>query len=139
MSSELEQFNAHQEDVRRRVDSLARSIFILSGGALTLSIGLFTGGKIQLEDQALLECLSLSWWALFLSITLLTVDLVAIIIRDYDFGERWRRQLDGGPGVVHRKWLEWLIVSLAGLGIVAFLTGMLGLAWVATSYVGGAN
>ncbi len=135
MSSELEQFNAHQEDVRRRVDSLVRSIFLLSGGALTLSIGLFAGGKVQLHDQALLECLRQSWWALFVSITLLTAALVSIIIRDYAFGERWRRQLDGGPEAAHYMWQEWLIVTLAILGILVFLGGMLGLAWVATGYL----
>ena len=45
MADNLELFNAHQEDVRRRADSLAKSIFVLSGGTLTVSIGVFTGSS----------------------------------------------------------------------------------------------
>jgi len=37
----LEQFNTHQQDIRARTDSLARAVFVLSGGALSISIGIF--------------------------------------------------------------------------------------------------
>jgi hypothetical protein len=43
MADSLELFNSHQEDVRRRVDSLGKAILILAGGTLTVSIEIFTG------------------------------------------------------------------------------------------------
>ena len=37
----IDRFSAYQTDTRQRVDTLIKSIFVLSGGALTISIGVF--------------------------------------------------------------------------------------------------
>lgn len=37
----LDRVSAHLTDTRQRVDTLIKSIFVLSGGALTISIGVF--------------------------------------------------------------------------------------------------
>jgi len=68
MAGDLELFNAHQEDVRRRADSLAKAIFVLSGGTLTVSIGIFTGGSAPELTTDLLCVLKASWWSLFFAI-----------------------------------------------------------------------
>jgi len=41
MADEWELFSAHQEDVRRRLDSLVRAVFVLANGMLAISIGIF--------------------------------------------------------------------------------------------------
>lgn len=139
MSDALQQFNAHQEDVRRRADSLVRAMFLLSGGALTVSIGIFTKQEALPLSPGFASVLSYSWWSLFLSILLLVLCLVAIISRDYAFGERWRRAIDrpGSDEPGQLIWPEILIWSLAVGGLVTFSIGMLGLAWVATGLVKG--
>ncbi len=135
MSTDLELFNAHQEDVRRRADSLARVIFILAGGTLTLSITIFTGDKAPELSADLICALKVSWWALFLSIVFLVLALTAIIARDYAFGERWRKKMNdenvdasGSPTVV-----EMVIWVLAIIGLLMFLVGLLGQAYVASN------
>ncbi len=140
MADDNEQFYAHQEDVRRRADSLVRALFVLSGGALTVSIGFFGGSSRSLLSPELILVLQSSWWSLFVSILCLASSLVAIIGRDYAFGERWREKLDGkredapnGPG-----WCELLIWILASVGFVSFFVGMIGLAYVASSAVSNA-
>ena len=133
--NENELFNAHQEDVRRRTDSLAKAIFILAGGTLTLSISIFTNNKaLQLSSN--LSCaLKISWWALFFSIVFLVIALTTIIARDYAFGERWRRKLKGEKLDVSGSptFVEVVIWVLAILGLISFLLGFLGQAYVATN------
>lgn len=133
MATDLELFNAHQEDVRRRADSLARAIFILAGGTLTLSITIFTGENAPELNLDLMCALKMSWWSLFLSIVLLVLGLTTIIARDYVFGERWRKQLNGEnvDATGNPTFVEVAIWALALLGLLAFLAGLLGQAYVA--------
>ena len=135
MATELELFNAHQEDVRRRADSLSRAIFVLAGGTLTLSITIFTGESAPKLSEGLTSALKISWAALFTSIVFLVLALTVIIARDYAFGERWRRKINeksvdviGSP-----KFIEVVIWVLAILGLLGFLLGLLGQAYVATN------
>lgn len=137
MADSLELFNSHQEDVRRRADSLAKAIFILAGGTLTVSIGIFTGSSAPLLTYELSCVLKASWWALIFAIIFLILTLSTIIARDYVFGERWRKQLDGHEiDVIGKPTLvEAVIWVFAILGILAFIGGLLGQAYVASKMV----
>lgn len=135
MADSLELFNAHQEDARRRADSLAKSIFILSGGTLTVSIGIFTGLSAPALTPELTCILKASWWGLFLAIIFLTLTLLVILARDYCFGERWRKGISDKSIDVSGKptYVETIIWVLAFFGILTFLGGMFGQAYVATN------
>ena len=146
MADGLEQFNTHQQDLRNRAQSLVRAIFVLAGGALTVSIGVFAGPngqKLGCKETLLLQ---ISWLSLFLCILLFVFSLTAIIQRDYDFGERWRQKrkeekqkaLEKGDIDEMRPEMERLIWRLSYGGLAAFCIGMLGLAIVAISVVGNA-
>lgn len=137
MPDNLELFNAHQEDVRRRADSLAKSIFILSGGTLTVSIGIFTGSHAPVLSSGLSSILKVSWWGLFLAIILLALTLIIIIARDYAFGERWRKQLNGQNIDVsgNPTFVEKIIWVFTIIGALAFLIGILGQAYVASNVI----
>jgi cellulose synthase/poly-beta-1,6-N-acetylglucosamine synthase-like glycosyltransferase len=133
MAEDLEMFNAHQEDVRRRADFLAKSIFILSGGTLTVSIGIFSGS----HAPALSCILKASWWGLFLAIIFLALTLITIIARDYAFGERWRKKINGQNIDVsgNPTFVEKVIWVLAIICTLAFLAGILGQAYVASNVI----
>ncbi len=136
MADNLELFNSHQEDVRRRADSLVRAIFILAGGTLTLSIGIFTKATAPKLNETLACILKGSWWSLFIAIVLFVLALATIIARDYAFGEKWRMQINGKLNETSRPvWVEVVIWSFAILGLISFLFGLLGQAYVATSLV----
>ena len=64
---ELELFNTHQEDSRKRTEFLAKAIFLISGGALSLSINLFLGEKSPKVPLEFLDVLRYAWYALFAS------------------------------------------------------------------------
>ena len=65
----LEQNHAERESIRARVDSLGNAIFLISGGALSVSIGVMVraGGEGQLSAQAV-KLASQSWYLLVVSI-----------------------------------------------------------------------
>lgn len=138
MSSETEMFNTHQQDTRNRTDSLIKAILLISGGALTVSIGLFLQeGRLPLTECSLIT-IRLSWWFLFTTIISGVLTLYIIIMRDYFFGERWRKKIDGDTQIDASgtpSYIEVLILIFGNLGVFSFILGMLCLAYVATATV----
>jgi hypothetical protein len=135
MSSE--EFNKHQQDVRTRTDSFAKAIFVLSGGALSISIGLFLNSKSQLTVD-LVPYLQVSWGLLATTILSLVVMLFLIIARDYRFGERWRSSLDGvleGRAENHAPW-DRVIWLLGFISLASFLFGFGLLVYSAIAFLG---
>lgn len=65
-SGRIISFNQHQQDARGRLDTIAKAVFLLAGGALTLSINAFTGKDSVPIDCELAAYLKLSWGFLFL-------------------------------------------------------------------------
>jgi hypothetical protein len=132
---ELEQFNAHQMDNRNRIDSLAKSIFLLSGGALTLSIGIFLRKGAPEIPTELIVWLQRAWLSLFMSVAAYVLVMSIMITRDYCFGERWRKKINrktsyvkDSPGIFDV--ILWLLGVVA---IICFLFGFGSLGWVACS------
>ncbi|QCU89310.1 hypothetical protein [Thiomicrorhabdus sediminis] len=131
----LEQFNAHQQDVRNRADSLTKAIFILSGGALSISIGLFINN--QEIPQNITSILGYSWWSLTTAIISLTIMLFLVIARDYLFGERWRKELSGLIDNANKNTsvIDFFIWVLALCGLITFISGYVGLTYCAIQLI----
>lgn len=136
---EIELFNAHQQGTQERTQFLAKSVFLISGAALTLSINLFLGEKAPVLSQDQICWLRTSWFALFASIVGYVLVFGLIIIRDYRFGEEWRQTLYGKkasdpsnePG-----WLDHLMWILGVASISAFVFGIGTLAWLSAAILG---
>lgn len=131
---ELAQFNQHQQDARGRLDTLAKAVFLLAGGALTLSINTFTG-----KDAVPIECelsayLKMSWGFLFFSMVAFLLVIASVLLDMFVFGERWRKQLDGGPKARHFR-IEVFQIVLAATALLAFIVGFGFMAFVAIGMV----
>lgn len=132
-----EKLNVYQEKVGAQIESLVKSVFLLSGTALTISIGLFN------SPIALKLCLSakfslkVSWGSFFASIAVLVISLSLIVIENYRFGSRWLNSIKStAPDSVedsNKYSFVKPIKILLFLGILLFLIGMSGLAWTAIS------
>lgn len=135
---ELEQFNAHQESTRKRTEFIAKSIFLMSGGALTVSIGLFLRKEAPTIVGHHLPLLKGAWFAFFLSIVAYIIVFGLMVIRDYIFGERWRRRLQGEAVDVSGNpgWIDTLMWIFATLAVLSFVFGMGALAWVSIGTIG---
>lgn len=137
----LELFNAHQEDTRKRTEFLAKSTFLISGAALSLSISLFLGKDAPTLSSCQIWLLRSAWLALFFSIVGYVSVVSVMLIRDYRFGERWRKSLQdpsvdasGNPGA-----LDTIMWGLGVLSVLALLYGIGALALVSSSLIGWAN
>ena len=72
-----ELYNAHARDTRLQADGLMKSILLLSGGALTLSIGAFLRPEPPLISP---ECLALLRWSWGLLITSMVLAVAVVFI-----------------------------------------------------------
>lgn len=134
----MEIFNAHQEDTRKRTEFLAKAVFLIAGSALTLSINLFLSAdapKLSLDYVCILRN---GWWALFASMMLYILVLSVMLIRDYAFGERWRKKLNGQnvDASGNPSWPDAIMWVLGILAIAAFFFGLGSFAWISSALLG---
>lgn len=129
----LEEFNKHQQDVRNRTDSLVKAIFVLAGGALSMSIGIFLNIKVVMHPE-IIQMLKISWFALGVCILSLVLMLTTVLSRDYFFGERWRIQLNNptNQNIDASKPWDIAIWFLAITGLFTFIGGFGSLIYAAT-------
>jgi hypothetical protein len=134
----LELFNAHQEDSRKRTEFLAKSVFLISGTALTLSVNLFLGKDAPLLTSDLATLLRSAWLALFVSILGYVFVMSVMLIRDYRFGECWRKSINGHQTDVSGTpgYLDTLMWVLGVVSILGLVYGIGALAWVSSSLIG---
>jgi hypothetical protein len=136
----VELYTAHQADTRHRVDTLAKAIFVLSGGSLTVALGIFLreSAPALSPDQTLV--LRVALWALFAGMAGFAVILGVMITQAYSVGSNWERQLKGqAPTLLSKRLLPVSQIFNWTVGVVAFLSFLLGLgalAWLASSIVG---
>lgn len=136
----LELFNAHQEDSRKRTDGLAKAVFLISGGALSLSVSLFTGDRAKAVPPDLVDVLRGAWIALFVSVAAYVLVISLMLIRDYRIGENWRKSLNGklaSEGIDDPGVLEFLMWACGTIGILSLLFGLASLVCVANGIIGG--
>lgn len=128
-----ELFNAHQEDNRKRTEFLAKSVFLISGGTLSLSMSMFLGKDAPTLIEHLSSLLRVGWMTLFISMVGYILVISVMIIRDYIHGEQWRKVLDGKlKATDDLPSISDIIIWLLGIGsIISFITGMALVAYVA--------
>lgn len=127
---ELAQFNQHQQDARGRLDTIAKSVFLLAGGALTLSINAFTGKDALPLSCELATHLKISWGFLFYSMVAFLLVIASVLLDMFVFGERWRKQLDGGQEALRFR-IEVFQIILAVTALISFIFGFGFMAYVA--------
>ena len=138
MSTEnkYEKLNAHQTKVGEQIESLVKSVFLLSGTALTISIGLFNS-PVALQLSSSIKCvLKVSWSSFFISIVVLVISLSLIVMENYRLGTRWLHLVktnDSEGTDINRFSFVTLIEILLFIGIILFIIGMSGLAWTSMS------
>ena len=116
------------------MELLGKSIFLLSGGALTISIGLFLK-QDSAEMLTQIVCfIRAAWLLLFLSILSFVMALGVMIIRDYNFGEHWSKKINGEnvQEISSSRWYD-VIIWIFGIGtVLCILLGFGSLGWVSS-------
>ncbi|MGA7981196.1 MAG: hypothetical protein WCA32_13365, partial [Chromatiaceae bacterium] len=129
-----------QTKVGEQIESLVKSVFLLSGIALTMSIGLFKNPSTLHLSSAVKCLLKVSWGSFFASIVLLVISLSMIVVENYRFGTRWFHVLktntpESIENVNSRSFVRAIEILLF-LGVLLFILGMFGLASTSISILG---
>ena len=130
---------ASYADTRQRVDTLVKSVFVLSGGALTVSIGLFLRPGAPKFAPAAKLLLQWSWWLLFASLAASALITFVMICQGYWQGSMWERQLQGqavrDTGTRVQRVVQVFNWLVGMTGFCSFLVGLWLLAHVAVTAI----
>ena len=118
------------KEVRARADSIANAIFLIAGGALSVSIAVLLGKDAPKIPAAAKELAISSWYLLLYAVLAFALMKGLLVVQahqmlaDVPEKEKWRRET---------TWANW-ILSITGM--VAFLTGMVCLVRAAANVLG---
>ncbi len=116
--------NSTLTDLRRRVDTLAKSIYLIGGGAIVLSVNLYLVKKGQLDK--VLCYLKTSWILFGISIFLFAVVTGLLIFQGFTSSEFYRKKIENNEKIEEQPKRSLDKVALV-CGILGFLSFVLGL------------
>ena len=121
-------------------NSVNKAIFVLSGGALTVSLGIFLRDSAPDLTPSQLFVLRCSWLGLFAGMAGFATVVGIMIVQAFVLGESWRGRLEGKGQTSRGCFVKATVVANWLVGVpafFAFLFGLGALAWLASSVVGG--
>lgn len=128
----IDRFTDFQTDTQHRVDALIKSIFVLSGGALTISIGVFLRGEAPKLTPGITDLLQYSWCLLFYSLAAAAIVSFIMIVQGYYIGELWKKAQETGQNTIDiSSALKMSRVVNWFFGITGFVSLLVGLAMLA--------
>lgn len=126
-------YNEYIKELRGRIDGFVKSILLVSGGALTLSAGLFLRQDKPTIYAELIPTLKNSWASFGFSIALMFLLILLTLIFGYRHERRWAAMLEGrAQSVTQPPVIESVVLSVVGLiGVVSFFCGLWSMIYVA--------
>lgn len=130
----FELYQVYEKDLRTRADTIAKGIFLIGGGSLTLSIGIFTRPDHPLVAAAELIWLKVAWAALFSSVACLMLVQLILLIQSSRYAGAWARKLKKEKTQYPNQTVSAILAWAFGLiGVGACLLGLFLLAYVSVS------
>jgi hypothetical protein len=116
--------NATLADLRGRVDTLAKSVFLIGGGSITLSVNLYLDKKELLAS--VIYYLKHSWLLLLLAIVLFALVIGLLIIQGFISSEFYRKKIENKEKINQhpKRYLDYIALIVGGLGFMSFISGM---------------
>ena len=119
LNASAEEDTGDWKELRARVDSIANAVFLLAGGALTLSTTFVVNARSSTSiPRGALNLAVASWYWLFGSIALLVALKSLLVVENYLFLvlREWMSR--------NSKYLNLLGWVLGAAGVIAFLAGL---------------
>ena len=133
------QFNEFQAQTRDRIETTIKSVFLISGGMLTLTVGAILSGNPPKIPIELLPILKFAWGLLFYSISASLLLMFLLVVSTYHMGLRWSKKIDENneksETITTWLWLEITNWAIGTSGIIACLVGIGLMAFVAIGTV----
>ena len=89
----LQAFNDYQSQTRQRIEFSVKSIFLISGGMLTLSVGAVLSDKPARIPDVLIPTLQWAWGLLFYSIATALLLMLLLVISSVGVGKKWQKKI----------------------------------------------
>jgi hypothetical protein len=124
-SRKQEVLNRTLRDLRTRVDTLAKSIYLIGGGAIVLSVNLYLAKKNQLDK--ILCYLKTSWILFGLSILLFAVVTGCLIVQAYRNTEYYREKIASDQKIEEqpKRCFDYAALVFGVLGFLLFALGLI--------------
>lgn len=130
----FELYQVYERDIRTRTDTIAKGIFLIGGGSLTLSIGIFTRPDRPILGGAELMWLKVAWASLFASVACLLLVQLILLIRSDRYASAWARKIKKEKPQYPDQTVSGIAAWAFGLlGFGACLLGLFLLAYVSVS------
>lgn len=123
----LRLFNEYVNKFSESVRFLIKSIFIFSGGALTLSTTLYINNPHIAQKIEAVNYIKASWVMLFVSIASGLSLLFLYLVRDSSFIEKWRLEFTKQTPNILLNFPDAFEHTLWALGVISMLTFLCGL------------
>src|SRR5258708_4202689 len=94
VQKQLDGLYAYRSETRQRVDTLIKAMFVLSGGALTISIGIFLRPDHPILDGRHITMLHWSWGLFVASVICSSLLMFIMICQGYYEGGMWARMIE---------------------------------------------
>ena len=138
-NSYLERKSNFRIDFRQRLDLFAKSILLISGGALTISISIFLKGEgVEFQNDGK-DNLKLAWALLFFTIASFVISYFIVLIQGFYVNSIWDGKVPLSDDQISGNRIMTVfraVIILAGTsGFIAFLFGFYQLACVAISSI----
>jgi len=127
----------YQTETRQRVDTLIKAIFVLSGGALTISIGIFLRNEAPQLNPGLVVLLKFSWGLIFYSLVASAFVLFSMVCQGYYFAALWGRAFNSNKNEIGTSFpLRLSIFANWFIGVTGFLAFLVGIGALACVSIG---
>lgn len=123
--------SSHGIEFRARIDTLIRSLFLISGGVLSITIGAFISGKPPAIPKEALNSIVYAWYSLSFSIITALITMFLLIIAQAQTTSKWEEQLvtnSLGKEIIHNP--MWLKAVMWIIGIFSFVSCIVGLSCI---------
>ena len=132
IQKDWELYNAYITDTRLRTDGIIKAVILISGGALTLSAGVFLRLDRPKILPELIPVLQNSWAAFGAAILFSILLTVWMIISADVHGRRWETSLRTSSALAQPGRIYGIVAwALGVLAILACITGLCSLVYVA--------
>lgn len=123
--------NSTLADIRARVDTLAKSVFLIGGASITLSVNLYLDKKDSLSN--VICFLKNSWIFLLVSIGLFSVVIGLLILQGFISTEFYREKIEKNKVIEShpKRYLDYIALVIGIFGFFSFIIGMIYLIFAA--------
>jgi hypothetical protein len=132
MMDDKEAFNAFTADWKNRIETLIKTVLLLSGGVMSITIGAYINANPPKLPEIAINIIRYSWYLLSGSLVASLLTFFLLVVSGAIVLKKWEKRVSTKiEGLVIIDSPRWLHILCWGLGIIAVVSCLIGVALVA--------